>query len=101
MKETLESLSKTSYRPAFRQQFRDLETQVQEAVAEAINDLVTHYRTHPWDHPHVKFIPNQGDIWRLKVGQRGQTVDHRVFFDIDDSGLIFLAVYHRDDAYTA
>lgn len=39
------------------------------------------------------------EVWRLKIGNRGGTVDHRVFFDVDDDGLVFLAVEHWDHAY--
>lgn len=99
MRETLENLSKTTYERQFRLDFEQLETEVKEAVAEAIQELADDYLTSPWTHPDVKYIESQGEIWRLKVGQQGQKVDHRIFFDIDDEGLVFLAVEHRDTAY--
>jgi len=76
-----------------------LEEEVKEAVADAIEELVIDYLTDPWDHPDVKYIPSQGEIWRLKVGNRDQKVDHRIFFDITDNGLVFLGIKHRDHAY--
>lgn len=99
MKETLENLSKTQYKPEFRVQYKKLGEEVQEEVAEAVGKLVSSYLTEPWNHPQVKFIPYREGVWRLKLGSRGEAVDHRVFFDVDDEGLIFLSVIHRDQAY--
>ena len=99
LKETLENLSKTEYEKQFRVDYEKLSSEVQEAVAEAVETLATEYLTEPWNHPDVKYIQGQGKVWRLKIGGRGQTVDHRIFFDINDTGLLFLAVEHRDDAY--
>lgn len=99
LKETLESLSKTVFEKQFRLDYQDLEDKVQEAVAEAIEELATEYLTEPWNHPQVKYIPDQGEIWRLKIGNQGKDIDHRIFFDINDEGLVFLTVEHRDHAY--
>lgn len=99
MKETLENLSKTTYRPEFRQQFQKLDKDIQETVAQIIEELVEDYLTDPWHHPDVKYIPEGGEVWRLKVGSRGEKIDHRVFFDVDNDGLVFLTVEHRDQAY--
>jgi len=100
LKETLETLSQAVYERQFREDYEALDNVVQEAAAEAIQDLVENYRTYSWNHPDVKYIPDHGDIWRLKIGQRGQPVDHRIFFDIEDSRLLFLTIQHRDTAYT-
>jgi len=66
-------------------------------VAESIQELTVDYLTAPWNHPRVKYIPSQGEIWRLKI-KKAHT-DHRVFFDIGDEELVFLAITHRDTAY--
>ncbi|MFP9061735.1 type II toxin-antitoxin system RelE family toxin [Natrialbaceae archaeon A-chndr2] len=68
-------------------------------VAEAIEKLVSDYLANLWHHPKVKYIVSEGNVWRLKVGNRGQKTDHRIFFDINDNGLVFLTVKHRDIAY--
>jgi len=99
LKETLETLSKTTFEAQFRQDFQALDAAVQAAVATAIETLATDYLTDPWHHPQVKYIASESEVWRLKVGSRGDPVDHRVFFDITDNGLVFLAVDHRDSAY--
>lgn len=99
LKETLENLSKTVFEKQFRLDYQELEDKAQGAVAETIEELAIDYLTDPWNHPQVKYIPDQGEIWRLKIGNQGRDVDHRVFFDINDEGLVFLAVEHRDQAY--
>ncbi|WP_218818943.1 type II toxin-antitoxin system RelE family toxin [Halorubrum vacuolatum] len=99
MKETLENLSKTTYRPEFLRQFEELNRETQNKAAQKKTELVEEYRTNPWKHPRVKYIPSQGEIWRLKIGNRGQKIDHRIFFDLNDEGLIFLTIQHRDRAY--
>ncbi|MFC7213046.1 type II toxin-antitoxin system RelE/ParE family toxin [Saliphagus sp. GCM10025334] len=99
MRETLENLSKTTYKPRFQTDFEDLDETVKTSVAEAVEELVSDYLTDPWHHPNVKYIEAEGSVWRLKVGNRGQKVDHRIFFDINDNGLVFLSVSHRDTAY--
>ena len=99
LKETLENLSKTVYEKQFRLDYEQLNEKVQTAAAEAIEELVEEYRTNPWNHPRVKYIPSQGEIWRLKIGNRAQEIDHRIFFDLNDEGLIFLTIQHRDNAY--
>jgi mRNA-degrading endonuclease RelE of RelBE toxin-antitoxin system len=97
MKETLENLSKTTYKPEFREKFEDLKPGQKKEIGSAIQELVTDYLTEPWNHPHAKYIPVHGEIWRLKV--KDEKTDHRVFFDINDEGLVFLTVEHRDTAY--
>lgn len=99
LRETLASLSKTTFEKQFRLDFEALDDEVKEAVATAVEELATDYLTDPWHHPQVRYIASEGKIWRLKVGERGETVDHRIFFDITDNGLIFLAIEHRDTAY--
>lgn len=99
LKETLKSLSKTVFEKQFRVDYKKLNTETQKEAAEAITELVEEYRTHPWDHPQVKYIPSNGEIWRLKIGNRGQKVDHRIFFDLNDQILVFLTINHREQAY--
>lgn len=99
MKETLENLSRTVYEKQFRHDYNALPRHIQQPIADAIHDLVETYRTHPWDHPDVKYIPDHGSIWRLKVGNRGSDIDHRIFFDITSDTILFLSVRHRDNAY--
>gem|GEM_PF-3480237 len=99
MKATLENLSKTAYKPEFLRDFKELGENTKLAVAEAIEELAADYLTQPWNHPQVKYIPRHGKIWRLKIGNQGQQIDHRIFFDITDEGLIFLTIQHRDHAY--
>ncbi|WP_394351136.1 type II toxin-antitoxin system RelE/ParE family toxin [Halorubrum sp. CBA1125] len=64
-----------------------------------MQELCQDYLTEPWNHPQVKYIPSEGEIWRLKVDNQGQNVDHRIFFDVTNNGLVFLTVQHRDNAY--
>lgn len=99
MRETLENLSKTTFKPRFQSDFESLDEDVKNVVAEAVEQLVSDYLTNPWHHPRVKYIESEGSVWRLKVGNRGEKADHRVFFDISDKGLVFLTVEHRDTAY--
>ena len=99
LKETLENLSKTVFEKQFRLDYEKLSKEAREKVANSIEELATQYLTEPWNHPQVKYIPSQGEIWRLKVGNQGQETDHRIFFDITDEGLTFLTISHRDTAY--
>jgi len=99
LRETLENLSKTVFEKQFQLDYEKLDEGAKEEVADAIKELVQEYLTEPWNHSRTKYLPSQGEIWRLKTGQRGQETDHRVFFDINDQGLVFLSVEHRDQAY--
>ena len=93
----LENSSATLFEQQFKADFEQLSTEARREVAASIQELTTDYLTAPWNHPRVKYIPSQGEIWRLKV--KKEHTDHRVFFDIGDEGLIFLAIAHRDTAY--
>lgn len=86
--------------PKFRERFEKLDKEVKEEVRQEIHNLLEKYSSDPWNHPRVKRIESM-DVWRLKVGERGKKVDHRVFFDIEGSRLKFLTVRHRDQAYSS
>lgn len=54
------------------------------------------------DHPNVDFwTDNTGRrLFRLTVREeRGGTVDHRIFFDIENGAAKIYGVFHRDEAY--
>ncbi|QGA80036.1 type II toxin-antitoxin system RelE family toxin [Candidatus Nanohalobium constans] len=78
---------------------KDLD-ELNDEVESEVRDKVSELREKLTSHSDVKLINIEGrPVFRLKVGERNQKLDHRVIFDIKNSDILVLAVIHRDEGY--
>jgi len=72
------------------------DVKVEEEIREKIDEL----RQKGTGHEDVKLIRVEGrPVFRIEIGERNQTVDHRAVFDIVNAEILVLAVIHRDEGY--
>lgn len=87
-----------SFHPGAEADLNELSAEVENEIRDKILELQQELTSHP----DVKLIRIDGrSLFRLKIGERSNKLDHRVIFDISDSTVDVLAVIHRDEGYEA
>lgn len=92
------TLAPSRFHPAASDDLTTFPPRVQAELWAAIGDL----EDRGLSHKDVDFwTDNTGRrLFRLTVREeRGGTVDHRIFFDIEDGAAKIYGVFHRDEAY--
>jgi mRNA-degrading endonuclease RelE of RelBE toxin-antitoxin system len=75
-------------------------SQFDDYIEEAIRDKVDELEDEGTSHNDTKLIRVEGrPVFRLKIGERNQKIDHRAVFDIKNGKFLIIAVIHRDEGY--
>ncbi|MFB6144663.1 MAG: type II toxin-antitoxin system RelE/ParE family toxin [Candidatus Nanohaloarchaea archaeon] len=85
------------FSPEAVEEIRSLPEDVRQKIMSGIEEL----KNNPTNHADAKLVQIDGkQVYRLKISEgRGEDLDHRAVFDIEDGKIRVYSVFHRDKGY--